>query len=115
MTSSIGGGVHIKGYHVAFRCTVLYCITLHCDLVTRHDLNLKKEPSIYSLCLKKKNYQSFNISRDSTECGDSFCSLFVKGRLLTNLNDDFFIVKPHPNELSDFRSMYSTLDLTPCI
>ena len=63
---------------------------------------------------EKKNYQSFNISRDSTECGDSFCSLFVKGRLLTDLNDDFFIVKPHRNHLSDFRSMYSTLDLTPC-
>ena len=59
---------------------------------------------------------SFNISRDSTECGDSFCSLFVKGRLLTDLNNDFFfIVKPHRNDLCDSRSMYSTLDLTPCI
>ena len=52
------------------------------------------------------------------QCGDSFCSLFVKGRLLTDLNNDFFfffIVKPHPNDLCDSRSMYSTLDLTPCI
>ena len=65
----------------------------------------------------EKKPHSFNISRDSTECGDSFCSLFVKGPLLTNLNNDFFffIVKPHPNDLCDIRSMYSTLDLTPCI
>jgi len=36
------------------------------------------------------------ISLDSTEGGDSFHWVFVKGWLLTNLNAIFFVVKLHP-------------------
>ena len=50
------------------------------------------------------------------QCGDSFCSLFVKGRLLSDLNNDFFFFSlSNLILMTCVTSGRCTLDLTPCI